>query len=200
MKNSILLLGIGALSLIGCIIALLNPLAATLTAELLIGYLLISIGALMLVSIFADDSWGSRLLSLVRGAAVLAIGVNLVSNPLQGVLQLTVVVACLMLFIGVLRIVFAFQMPTAGVKIMLILAGTVSLALGAMILTNFPISAAVVLGGACGGRAVGVAWWAGSAGRHAATADDPVAGTAGQRRGADRDGLAAGEIDGTVTV
>jgi len=101
---------------------------------------------LMLLSIFADDSWGSRLLSLVLGLVILVIGVNLVSNPLQGVLKLTVVVALLMLFIGVLRIVFAFRMPTAGLKAMLILSGIVSLALGAMILTSFPFSAAVVLG------------------------------------------------------
>ena len=146
MKISVLMLGIGALSLIGGIFALLNPLAATLTAELLTGYFFIAIGVLMLLSIFADNSWGSRLLSLVLGAAVLLIGVNLVSNPLQGVLQLTVVVALLMLLIGILRIAFAFSMPSAGLKALLILSGAISLALGAMILTSFPFSAAVVLG------------------------------------------------------
>ena len=146
MKGSMLMLAIGALSLLGGIFALLNPLAATLTAELLTGYMFIAIGVLMLLSIFADDNWGSRLLSLVLGAGILAIGVNLVSNPLQGVLQLTVVVAILMLLVGALRILFAFRMPTAGLKILLLLAGVVSLALGAMILTSFPFSAAVVLG------------------------------------------------------
>lgn len=146
MKSSVLLLGIGALSLLGGLVALLNPLAATLTAEMLTGYLFMAIGVLMLLSIFSDDSWGSRLLSLVLGIAVLAIGVNLVSNPLQGVLQLTVVVAILMLFIGLLRIVFAFRLESAGLKALLILSGVISLALGAMILTSFPFSAAVVLG------------------------------------------------------
>ncbi|HKL46850.1 MAG TPA: DUF308 domain-containing protein [Roseovarius sp.] len=146
MKNSILLLGVGVLSLIGGVVALLNPLAATLTAELLAGYLFIAIGVLMLLSIFADDSWGSRLLSLILGFAILGIGINLVNKPLEGVLQLTVVVALLMIFIGVLRIVFAFRMPTAGLKITLILAGVVSLGLGAMILTSFPFSAVLVLG------------------------------------------------------
>jgi len=146
MKNSILLLGVGVLSLIGGVVALLNPLAATLTAELLAGYLFIAIGVLMLLSIFADDSWGSRLLSLILGFAILGIGINLVNKPFEGVLQLTVVVALLMIFIGVLRIVFAFRMPTAGLKITLILAGVVSLGLGAMILTSFPFSAVLVLG------------------------------------------------------
>lgn len=146
MKTSILMLGVGLLSLIGGIIALLNPLAATMTATVLAGYMFMLVGALMLFSILTDDSWGSRLLSLVLGLATLAIGVNIVSNPLQGVLQLTVVVALLMIFVGVLRIVVAFRMPTAALKALLILAGLVSLVLGAMILTSFPFSAAVVLG------------------------------------------------------
>ncbi|EDM72311.1 hypothetical protein RAZWK3B_08676 [Roseobacter sp. AzwK-3b] len=146
MKSSVLLIGIGVLSLLGGIVALLNPLAATLTAEMLTGYLFMAIGVLMLLSIFSDDSWGSRLLSLVLGIALLAIGVNLVSNPLQGVLQLTVVVAILMLIIGLLRLVVAFRMKSAGLKALLIVSGIISLALGTMILTSFPFSAAVVLG------------------------------------------------------
>lgn len=146
MKSWIWLLIVGALSLIGGIFALANPLAATLTAELLTGYIFIAIGVLMLLSIFADDRWGSRLLSLALGIVVLGIGINLVTRPLQGVLSLTVVVAILMIVIGVLRIVFAFRVPVAGLKVMLILAGIVSLVLGAMILSSFPFSAAVVLG------------------------------------------------------
>lgn len=145
MRNSVMI-AVGVVSLIGGIFALLNPLAATLTAELLTGYLFIAVGVLMLLSIFADESWGSRLLSLVLGVAVVAIGISLVSHPLQGVLHLTVVVAVLMLFIGVLRIVFAFQMPTTGLKTLLFLSGIISLGLGVIILTNFPFSAAVVLG------------------------------------------------------
>ncbi|NHQ75786.1 hypothetical protein HAT86_15140 [Roseovarius gahaiensis] len=146
MKSSALMLVIGALSLVGGITALLNPLAATLSAELLAGYVFVAIGMLMLLSIFTDDSWRSRLLSLALGAAILAIGVSLVSNPLKGVLQLTVVVAVLMLVMGVLRVFLAFWVPATRLKIMLILSGFVSLVLGAMILTSFPFSAAVALG------------------------------------------------------
>ncbi len=146
MKSSFLMLGLGVLSLFGGIFALANPLAATLTATVLAAYMFIAIGALMLISIFTDDTWGSRLFSLVVGLALLAIGINLLSNPLQGVLRLTVVVALIMILVGILRFAFAFKMPTAGLKGLLILSGIVSLVLGIMILTNFPYSAAVVLG------------------------------------------------------
>ncbi|MAU53488.1 MAG: hypothetical protein CMN17_14225 [Roseovarius sp.] len=136
----------GALSLLGGVVALLNPLAATLTAALLTGYVFIGVGVLLLLSVFGDDRWNSRLLSLVLGLVVLALGISVVGNPLEGVLSLTVAVAVLMLVIGVLRIVLAFGMPTTGLRLFLILAGIVSLVLGVMILSNFPYSAAVVLG------------------------------------------------------
>jgi len=145
-KHWVWMLLAGALSHLGGIVALLNPLAATLTAVLLTGYVFIGVGVLLLLSILADDQWGSRLLSLALGAVVLAIGINLVGNPLKGVLSLTVAVAVLMLVIGVLRIVLAFRMPTTGLRLFLILAGIVSLLLGTMILSNFPYSAEVVLG------------------------------------------------------
>ena len=120
--------------------------AATLTAALLTGYVFIGVGVLLLLSVFGDDRWNSRLLSLVLGLVVLALGISVVGNPLEGVLSLTVAVAVLMLVIGVLRIVLAFGMPTTGLRLFLILAGIVSLVLGVMILSNFPYSAAVVLG------------------------------------------------------
>ncbi len=146
MKHWVWMLLAGALSLLGGVVALLNPLAATLTAALLTGYVFIGVGVLLLLSVFGDDRWNSRLLSLVLGLVVLALGISVVGNPLEGVLSLTVAVAVLMLVIGVLRIVLAFGMPTTGLRLFLILAGIVSLVLGVMILSNFPYSAAVVLG------------------------------------------------------
>ena len=136
----------GLLSLLGGLFALANPLAATLTAELLTGYLFIAVGAMMLVSIFSDTKWGSRILSLLLGLALLLLGFSLVSDPLKGIVSLTIVVAVMMLIAGVFRIILAFGASDSGARVILILAGLVSLVLGAMILLNFPWSAAVVLG------------------------------------------------------
>lgn len=136
----------GLLSLLGGLFALANPLAATLTAELLTGYLFIAVGAMMLVSIFWDNEWGSRILSLLLGLGLVVLGFGLVANPLQGVLSLTLVVAVMMLIVGVFRLILAFSVSDSRVRVFLILAGAVSLVLGAMILLNFPWSAAVVLG------------------------------------------------------
>jgi uncharacterized membrane protein HdeD (DUF308 family) len=136
----------GLLSLLGGLFALANPLAATLTAELLTGYLFIVVGAMMLVSIFWDTAWGSRILSLLLGLALVLLGFSLVSDPLKGILSLTILVAVVMLLAGVFRIMLAFATSDSRARVILILAGVVSLVLGAMILLNFPWSAAVVLG------------------------------------------------------
>ena len=136
----------GILSLLGGLFALANPLAATLTAELLTGYLFILVGATMLVSIFWDTQWGSRILSLLLGLALLLLGFNLVAHPLKGVLSLTFLVAAMMLIAGVFRILLAFGAPNGRVRVVLILAGLVSLVLGTMIMVNFPWSATLVLG------------------------------------------------------
>lgn len=146
MKGSIWWLIAGLLSLLGGLFALANPLAATLTAELLTGYLFIAVGAMMLVSIFWDNEWGSRILSLLLGLGLVVLGFGLVANPLQGVLSLTLVVAVMMLIFGVFRLILAFRASDSRVRVFLILAGAVSLVLGSMILLNFPWSAAVVLG------------------------------------------------------
>lgn len=136
----------GILSLLGGLFALANPLAATLTAELLTGYLFILVGATMLVSIFWDTQWGSRILSLLLGLALLLLGFNLVAHPLKGVLSLTFLVAAMMLIAGVFRIMLALGAPNGRVRVVLILAGLVSLVLGTMIMVNFPWSATLVLG------------------------------------------------------
>jgi len=136
----------GLASFVGGIVALANPLAATLTAELMVGYLFIAVGVLMLLSILSDGSWGSRLMSLLLGVVVLAVGISLVAHPMGGVVSLTVLVAALMLIIGGVRIVLGFAAPSGGMRAVLIVAGLISLGLGIMIFANFPWSATVVLG------------------------------------------------------
>lgn len=139
-------LGVGIVSVAAGILALANPLAATLTAGLLTGYMFIAVGLLMLLSVFGDPLRGSRLLSVLMGLAMIFIGYNIISRPLQGVLSLTVLVAAMMVVIGGLRIALALAMAASGPRIVLVLSGMLSILLGVMIFSNFPYSAAVVLG------------------------------------------------------
>lgn len=146
MKNWFLWMVAGLISLAGGIFALANPLAATLTAELLAGWMFVVVGIMTMFSAFGDQGWGGRILSLLIGLIILILGINLVSHPLAGAVSLTLVVAIGLVVVGVLRILLAFRSDLAPLRWVLILSGAVSLVLGAMIMSNFPQSAALVLG------------------------------------------------------
>jgi uncharacterized membrane protein HdeD (DUF308 family) len=64
-------------------------------------------------------------------------------NPLE---RLTFVVATLLMIIGVFRIVIAVTPMAAGSRMLLGLAGLISIVLSVMIFTNFPWSSGAVLG------------------------------------------------------
>lgn len=146
MKYWFLWLLAGIVSIVAGIVALANPFAATLTAELLAGYMFTAIGILTFISAFQDQGWGARIWALLLGVLITIFGLSLVMNPFEGVVRLTLIVGILMLVIGIIRIIMAFTPIAAGARGILILAGALSLVLGLMILTNFPYSSAVVLG------------------------------------------------------
>ncbi len=146
MRNWFLWMIAGVISLFGGFFALANPLAATLTAELLAGWMFVAVGVMTMVSAFGDQGWGGRILSILIGLIILILGIDLIANPLAGVVSLTLVVAIGLIVMGVLRILLAFRSDFAQLRWVLILSGAISLLLGAMIMSNFPHSAARVLG------------------------------------------------------
>ena len=146
MRNWFLWMIAGVISLFGGFFALANPLAATLTAELLAGWMFVAVGVMTMVSAFGDQGWGGRILSILIGLIILILGIDLIANPLAGVISLTFVVAIGLVVMGVLRILLAFRSDFAQLRWVLILSGAISLLLGAMIMSNFPQSAALVLG------------------------------------------------------
>lgn len=146
MKNWFLWFFAGVLSIGAGLLALANPFAATLTAELLAGYMFLIVGILIMASAFKDQSWGGRIWAALLGILITVFGFNLVAHPLQGILQLTVIIAALMLVIGVARLVIAFTPLAAGARWVMVISGTLSIVLSAMIFSNYPWSGAVVLG------------------------------------------------------
>lgn len=146
MTHWLLWLLVGILSIVAGIIALANPFAATLTAELLAGYMFMAIGILTLLSAFRDQGWKARIWALLLGGVITVMGFNLVAHPLQGIVALTVTVAVLMVISGVFRLVLAFTPAAENARLPLFISGALSLVLAVMIFSNFPFSSLVVLG------------------------------------------------------
>lgn len=134
------------ISLIGGVLALLNPFAATLAATVMAGWVFAVLGVLQIVHSFRVTGWGGFLWSLLFGVLTLLVGISLIFNPLAGMVSLTLLVALLFLVMGVVKVMYAFSLrPVAGWGWVLA-SGLLSLVLGVMILANFPWSAVSVLG------------------------------------------------------
>lgn len=146
MKYWIVWLIVGCLSVAAGILALLNPFVATLTAELMAGYLFILIGLATVFSAFQDQGWGARIWALLLGIAITTLGISLVAHPLQGIITLTLMVGIMMIVAGIFRLVMAFTDLGSIVRLPLIISGALSILLALMIFSDFPASSAVILG------------------------------------------------------
>ncbi|MFC2752367.1 MAG: DUF308 domain-containing protein [Cardiobacterium sp.] len=133
----------GGLSLLGGILALANPFAASLTATVLAGWSFIAVGALMLVA--ANHPPGFNLAVFLLGLLVLALGVHLVFDPLRGMVPLTAAVGALLLLAALLRITAALRLY-GYFRGTLLVSGLLSFILAVLIFADFPQSANVILG------------------------------------------------------
>jgi len=146
MKYWFLWMVAGVISLLGGLFALANPLAATLTAVVLAGWMFTFVGILTIVSAFSDQGWGARIMAILLGVLLLLLGINLLGHPLSGVISLTYLVAVFLLIAGVFRLMLALATQISQLRWAMILSGVLSIILGIMIFSNFPQSAVVVLG------------------------------------------------------
>jgi uncharacterized membrane protein HdeD (DUF308 family) len=137
---------LAVISLVGGVLALANPFAATLAATLMAGWAFAILGMIQLVQAFQIRGWPSFLWSLLFGVLTLVVGISLVFNPLAGMVSLTLLVAVLFLVMGGIKIMYALSLrPIAGWGWALA-SGILSLVLGVMVLANFPWAAVSVLG------------------------------------------------------
>ncbi|MGC9419637.1 MAG: HdeD family acid-resistance protein [Rhodovulum sp.] len=137
---------IGLVFILGGLFALFNPLAATLTAEQIAAWLFVLGGIMQLVAAVRTGGWGARLLNAVLALAYLWLGISLLANPLAGVLTLTVLVAIVFLVNGATKLLLALTMRGTPFLWPTAVSGAISLLLALMVFSNFPQSAALLLG------------------------------------------------------
>jgi uncharacterized membrane protein HdeD (DUF308 family) len=145
MKTFPFFLAGGAL-LLGGVVALLNPLAATFTAEQIAGWFFLLSGGLQ---VFAGLRQGRRpgwWPSILLGGLGLVVGLSLLLRPLEGIISLTLLVAVFFLMSGAAKIGLCFALTRHPSFWFMLLSGAISILLGAAILAGFPASAGMVLG------------------------------------------------------
>lgn len=145
MGSWILWLIIGILSLVGGVVALGQPYEATLVATGLAAWIFLFVGVLQIIGGFGAEGIGAKILNILLGVLAVYIAIVIFNNPLEGVLTLTLAVAIGFFVGGIFKVIFSFQ-TEGGTRWVLILSGVVSVILAGLIWSNFPQSAAVILG------------------------------------------------------
>jgi uncharacterized membrane protein HdeD (DUF308 family) len=142
------LMALGALMVLGGVVAFLNPFIASLTVELVAGFAFGLVGAMQLwLAVTARaQAMGDRWLTGALGVLLLLLAVSLLVNPLAGLVTLTIMVAVLFAMMGVMRMVMAWRVrPREGWGWMMA-SGVLSVALAVLIVLALPDVALGILG------------------------------------------------------
>lgn len=154
LKTGLWIAGLAAIVL--GVIAILFPFAATLTAELLFGALLLVLGLFEIIRSVIFSGVVSRVWSFLFGLTALVAGGVLLIFPLGGALTLTLVVAVFLLLGGLVQLVIAWQaspgrrqlkdLPVIEGWGWLALSGALSMIIGGIVLSGLPGSVTWALG------------------------------------------------------
>lgn len=138
----------GVIMVILGILAIAEPVVATLAIDIFIGWLFIIGGIVRLVATFQSRSAPGFWWSILIGVLAIIVGFILVGKPMQGVLTLTMVLIVMFLVEGVLQIIAAleFRKALASSWVWLIISGVIDIVLAGLILAGWPGTAAWAIG------------------------------------------------------
>jgi uncharacterized membrane protein HdeD (DUF308 family) len=136
-------LGIGLIAL--GTFAIYSVVAATFISVFLVGWLLILAGFIQLGYAFWSRNWSGFLLQLLTGLFSLVGGGLILYNPLIGAASLTLFLSFLFIVQGIVRIVMALTKKFTH-WVWVAISGIVTLALGILILYQWPYSSLYIIG------------------------------------------------------
>jgi uncharacterized membrane protein HdeD (DUF308 family) len=138
--------GLGILTMILGVLAMLTPLWAGMSIALLVGILVLVAGITRLYWAFQASSLGRGILLFLIGALTVLCGIAMLANPIFAAGVLTIVLAIYLLLDGLAEIVMATAMrPLSGWGWMLF-GGIISVILAIMIWRRFPLSGPWAIG------------------------------------------------------
>jgi uncharacterized membrane protein HdeD (DUF308 family) len=135
----------GATLIILGFVALGSPWIATLTIALVIGALLVVSGAAETIGAFWSWRWSGFFLHLLSGVLSIVVGVLFLRAPVDAVLALTLLLACLLMVGGIFKMVAALTYRFAVWGWPLV-SGIIDLILGVLIWLEWPVSGLWVIG------------------------------------------------------
>ncbi|GKS70434.1 hypothetical protein W03_24380 [Nitrosomonas sp. PY1] len=136
---------IGIICLIGGIFSLYQPFFATLTVEILTAWIFVVSGIANVIQAFQAGQKGKGWM-IASGVLLILLGTVLILRPSEGIVSLTLVVAALLLFYGVMQIFYAYHLRPSRGWGWLFFSGIISGLLGIIIFAQIDILAGIALG------------------------------------------------------
>lgn len=127
-------------------VALGSVVAATVASVYVVGAMMIMAGVFEIASAFQMKTWGQSILWVVLGALYVVAGFVAFQNPVLAASILTLVLGWSLVFSGFLRIFLATKMKEGSPWVWVVISGIITVALGGMIIAQWPASGVYVLG------------------------------------------------------
>lgn len=138
-----LLLGIG-LIILG-ILAIGASTVTTIVSIIFLGSLLLIGGILQIIYSFWAHQWSGFFLSLLIGILYTLLGISFLHHPEMGALTITLLLAAFFIVAGIFRIVYASTIRFENWG-WVVLSGIITLLLGILIWSQWPVSGLWVIG------------------------------------------------------
>jgi uncharacterized membrane protein HdeD (DUF308 family) len=136
----------GVILIVAGITALALPSIASLAVEAVVGWAFVLVGISQLMHAFRATGWAGFAGQLLMGMIFLVAGVTLITNPVAGLISLTVVIIATFVASGILKLLVGFRLRPLDGWGWFIVLGLLSLAVGLLIWNRLPSSAAWSLG------------------------------------------------------
>jgi uncharacterized membrane protein HdeD (DUF308 family) len=136
----------GVLLIVFGIVAVGMPLLAAVAVSALVAWLIVLAGVVHLMLAFRVHGAGNMIWKVLVGIAYLCFGVYMLLNPVLSVASLTLLLASLFLFEGILNIVLYAKMRAIRGSSWMLVDGIITLLLGLMIYMQWPSSSLWAIG------------------------------------------------------
>jgi len=136
----------GIVMLICGIVAVFSPFVAGLSVTVIVGAMLLVSGASQCLLAFQAGAFSKGLLIFIIGAFTAIAGGYMIGQPVSGLAAITIFLAAYFIVTGVFELIGAFQIRGADGWGWMLFNGIITLALGAMIWRQFPVSGAWAVG------------------------------------------------------
>ncbi len=136
----------GVLLVVFGVAAIAFSLVATIATVTLNGVLFLIAGAAEIAIGMHARGWGRFLLWVVGGLLYLAAGVLCIVNPALASAVLTLLLGVGLIAAGAVRLVLAFSLPAEPTRLLVFVAAAVTVLLGVVIVSHWPMDSIYVLG------------------------------------------------------